>query len=142
MVLDHLIYPTKKQRQMRRICVMVLTGYLFCHCKGGSHSKDKVLPTRIEIVNKTYNKEIKHAVTVTDPGAIKEFVDLVEGLQKYRNPKVAASLGYFEYSIDYPNGEKKSLDVIYTIYDGIIIDYERGYFKNDKLLGFTLGKFQ
>jgi hypothetical protein len=54
-----------------------------------------------------------------------------------------ANFGFYELDINYSNHEKHEIDVVYTMYNGVVIsDMDRKKYKNDGLENLILYYFQ
>jgi hypothetical protein len=126
--------------KMKIIKLIVLSSILFCSCteKKVSQAECEGI-TELVIVNKTENKRIADSSRVTDKRMINEFCKLLMGKTAVPNPKVKANFGYFEVILIKDSDPLGSIDIIYTIYDGVIIrDINGDYFKQDGFVEFII----
>ncbi|HLY71359.1 MAG TPA: hypothetical protein VKR53_16610 [Puia sp.] len=94
----------------------------------------------VEVVNYSKNDNIIDKYKITDNAEISKIeVELNRLKQMSDTPNLRASLGYIDLILNYKNNSHKQYEIIYTIYDGVIIQgSSNGYlmdrsFKNNKL---------
>lgn len=97
---------------------------------------------KLHISNKTYNKKIVANITITDASQIALFCDQINKLKKVDGKvNVKTSLGFFEVNSNEDKSIANSIEIIYTRYDGVIIDYRGQEYKNDRLESLVLAWF-
>ena len=99
---------------------------LFClGCDSSNHNGLDAPPPKVlkmEIIDRTDFTHNKHDVIITNPeniGSIEEQLNLME--QVY-DKNVKSSRGFYELLIFYNKGKKEDFGIIYTVYDGVVID--------------------
>ena len=79
---------------------------------------------KLHISNKTYNKKIVANITITDASQIALFCNQISKLKKVDGKvNVKASLVFFEVNSNEDKSIANNIEVRYTQYDGVIIDY-------------------
>lgn len=95
---------------------------------------------QILIVNRGANKYLVDSTIIKDRTTINEYCNLLSQTVAFGNrPNVKSNFGFFELIVTSRENRKQSLDVIYTVYDGVIIrDYKGEYLKQDKFIDYIL----
>lgn len=98
---------------------------------------------KIKILNKTSNKFITDSVVITDQNSINDFCNIIHSRTFYGTGNTKSNFGYYDVIAYFADGTKTGYDIIYTVYDGvIIIDPKREHYKNDDIINFILTQFQ
>ena len=132
---------------------MQFVGYLFILCIIQSCSasvREKVANPggtkdikSIKVLNKTQNKFIPGSINITDTAAILKIVEQVKKMKEFKIDNVKANFGFYELDFTYENQKNYEIDVIYTIYEGVVIrDLDGKTYKNDGLETLILYYFQ
>ena len=106
---------------------------------------------KIQIENKTQNRLIPDKITVSDLFSIKRIVLGINSMQPIKDSsiKLRNQFGDYEMKVELKDNSIKRFDIIYTVYNGVIIaecnslwqPYDNLY-KNDKLEWVILALFQ
>src|SRR5580704_12355923 len=92
------------------------------------NSKDII---RIEIINETNNRNIPDKIELIESPAIKSVVNEINNIHAAgNNPILKANFGYYSMQLQFKNKSYKRFDIIYTTYDGVIIQGSDGIFMN------------
>jgi hypothetical protein len=95
------------------------------------------------VYNKTQNKYIADSVTINEPSKMDLICKELNNLKEVHNASINANFGFYELIATLDDGSKYNVNIIYTVYDGVIIRDEGGkYYKNDNLESGILGFFQ
>jgi hypothetical protein len=96
----------------------------------------------IVVYNKTQNKYIADSILINEPNKIKELCNELKSLKEVSNVSVQANFGFYELIATLANGSKYNLNIIYTVYDGVVARDESGKsYKNNNLESTVLGWF-
>jgi hypothetical protein len=95
---------------------------------------------QIRIINSGANKYLVDSTIIKDRNAIDEYCILLSQAVAFsETPNVKSNFGFFELIVNNSDNQKQSLDIIYTVYDGVIIRHYNGkYFKQDKFIDYIL----
>ena len=95
---------------------------------------------QILIINRGANKYLVDSTIIKDRNAIDEYCILLSQAVAFsETPNVKSNFGFFELIVNNSDNQKQSLDIIYTVYDGVIIRHYNGkYFKQDKFIDYIL----
>ena len=112
----------------------------FMNCKESiNYDKECSKIKEIKIINKTTNKYISDTSVITKATFFSEFCSILKQRIQIAQANVKSNFGYFVLKIIFNTGQSSEIDVIYTVYDGIIIhDSDGSYSKQDKMLEFVL----
>lgn len=113
---------------------------LFSCMNKNQNASNSMNIVNVEVVNYSKNDNIIDKYKITDNAEISKIeVELNRLKQMSDTPNLRASLGYIDLILNYKNNSHKQYEIIYTIYDGVIIQgSSNGYlmdrsFKNNKL---------
>ena len=126
---------------MKKYLVLTCLLMFFFSCREIEKKENDCKYAReILIINRGANKYLIDSTIITDKNAISEYCDLLSKAAPFSGtPNVKSGFGFFELIITSEDKRKQSLDVIYTVYDGIVIrHYNGGYFKQDKFIDYIL----
>ena len=128
---------------MQKLAILFLS--LMCiNCKSNSNSKIGILKVnKIQIVDKTNLSPNFGTVVITDSNIIQSIINETNKLTPYndtnylmgkKQPAVKNSFGFFEVHFYSNNKETEVFQIVYTVYDGIIITKNNNeLYKNDAL---------
>jgi hypothetical protein len=131
----------KKIIFMKIYFVLTCLFMIFFSCRETEKKENDCKNAReILIINRGANKYLMDSAIITDRNALNEYCDLLSQAVPFSGtPNVMSNFGFFELIITNEDNHKQSLDVIYTVYDGIVIrHYNGGYFKQDKFIDYIL----
>ena len=134
---------------MKKIIVTCfLIALLLCDCnhKVADYTMNGSDISRIELINRTPNKLIPDRIILTDPLSISGVVTEINHLEPIDEPNVKANVGLYEMEVVFKDKSWKRYDVIYTRYDGVVVNGSGGflmnkYYKNDRLEMLILSLF-
>ncbi len=89
---------------------------------------------KIQIINRTPNHYIKSDTVITIHDDLAEFSHQFKMMKEAFNTNIQSNFGFYELKVFYKNGDKDTIDVIYTVFDGLVIADEntaRRYKNND-----------
>lgn len=94
------------------------------------------------LATKLTTKKIVANITITDASQIALFCDQINKLKKVDGKvNVKTNLGFFEVNSNEDKSIANNIEVRYTQYDGVIIDYRGQKYKNDRLESLVLAWF-
>jgi len=96
----------------------------------------------LDIYNKTRASFNSQELKITDKEKIGKICHEIKNLQKADGVSVKANFGYYQLELRTIKNELYSLDVIYTTYNGVIIQMNNDTYKNDSLESLILYYFQ
>jgi hypothetical protein len=101
----------------------------------------------IKIFNDTYNRNIPVKIELNDRPTIEQVIREINNIQPIKDtPNLKANLGNYDMQLNYKDGSKIHFFIVYTTYDGVIIQGSDGivmnkYYKNNKLEMLILSLF-
>ena len=127
------------------ICLVLLFQLFSCsesikdnlEAPGFSNKTGKII-----IYDKTEKKSNPGKLEITDKNKIKKICYETSRLEEIRNISVKANFGYYQMEFVATNNETYNADVIYTVYNGVIIEINNKTYKNDALESLILYYFQ
>ena len=121
--------------------IYYLLSFIFISC----NNEVRIAPekrnnqiSKLIIYNKSTNKYIADTSIIENLKIISEFDQLLNRRVKGSNFNVKNSFGYYQIKICSSDTNCQNLDLIYTVYDGVVIRYEGTYFKQDELERFII----
>jgi hypothetical protein len=122
------------------LLLFYLVALIFGCNESGKGENDCIKIQQILIINRGANEYLVDSTIVRDRTAINEYCDLLSKAVAFGDrPNVKSGFGFFELIVSSKENRKQSLDVIYTVYDGVIIrDYKGKYLKQDKFIDYIL----
>jgi|SRR6516164_4488615 hypothetical protein len=103
--------------------------------------------SKIDIENITTNYYIPKSIEITDFASISKIADEINNLIQIKEVNVKDNFGYYEMRVRMKNNTKVYYNIIYTRYNGVVIDGTNilgvmtKYYKNDNLELFILKLF-
>jgi len=119
-------------------CLLILclinTGCDFTNL-GGTVKEKKTDIVAIKIVNHTENKYIKRDTVLTEQKDIASINEQLNKLTPFKNVNGKKEMGYFGLTLVFVDKNELKYDVVYTVYDGVIVYNENSNqtYKDDKL---------
>lgn len=96
--------------------------------------------SKIELQDRTFvdyyvNKKFTREVVVTDLSKIEDIKTQIDLMKKVPEGGTRRSFGYYGIILYLKNGDRKIYDIVYTVYDGVIINEEgtENKYKNNEL---------
>ena len=68
-----------------------------------------------------------------DTGVIEKFLTELERSEEIHDVAVNVNFGYYEVNIIYPDHETRSISVILTKFDGVVIADRRKHYRNNQV---------
>ena len=89
---------------------------------------------QIVITDKFSETSANKKTLFTDSTTLSFFCQEIKRLQPVtKEPIVKVNFGFYILEIIYKDGKEAQIEIIYTKYDGVIISFDRKYYKNDEL---------
>jgi hypothetical protein len=119
--------------------------FLACNFSGNKANAQPDTIVKIKIINGTPNHYIKSDTSITNPDDIAQFSQQFKRMKEVFDTNIQYNHGSYEIEVFYKNGNKNTIDVIYTVFDGVVIADEntsKRYKNNemDNLMLFYLRK--
>ena len=118
---------------------VILSGNLIACRESFKYDKQCSEIKKIIIINKTSNEYISDTSAIIEAGLIGDFCSIMKDKIEITQPNVASNRGYFQIEIVSNTGQVSDVDVMYTVFDGVVIrngiDH---YSKQDKISDFIL----
>jgi hypothetical protein len=131
--------------------INIIISVLFCQLLFGCSDsiKDRLtIPgsenqiKKVVIYDKTNRKVNLNKIEMVDKDKIRKICDEIRGLEEVSNISTKAHFGYYQVELTTVKDETFSLDVVYTIYNGVVIEMNNKTYKNDDLESLILHYFQ
>jgi hypothetical protein len=116
--------------------------YSFNCCSNDTTTNEISQIDKIVVINRTNLRPFFDSVDIVDTTAINSILQLKKKMLPFidssmfvtrKQPAVKNSFGFYEVQLFYKKIEIQNLHIIYTVYDGVIINTNNQLYKNDAL---------
>lgn len=122
-----------------RLLFVYICFLLSCSNENGKSLKNEQDDVaKLTIYNKTPNKYLSDTTVIVDEKVIEEFISLYDSKHSSGMYNVKNNFGYFQVDAILKDRKPFSIDIVYTVYDGVVIVKDNNFFKQDKFIGFII----
>jgi len=108
---------------------------LNCNLSGNNSTSQSDTIVKIKIINRTSNNYVKSDTVLTNQGDLAEITGQFKLMKEVFNTNTKYHFGFYEVKVFHKNGNVDNIDIIYTVFDGVVIANENTgkYYKNNQL---------